>query len=300
MRRFCSLFCVLALPVAMFAASSNAPIITNSTINYVNNQITIVGQNFSNSPTVAFNKVNLTVVTVNSGQTQLVAQLPAGVVPGSYLLTVINPAIPNQAGSFNVAYGAIGPQGPVGPPGAIGATGATGPIGPAGPTGPRGLQGPAGITDMPSSNSYLLANISIPPSADQHSAVPIDWSFIQYDTMSGAQLSPWRFVVPTAGRYRVSATIRYTPNGPIAPGQTVQLELYVNYAVDYGLMGGFQADTTWNGSDLFLQGEDEVPANAGDVLTLNIFQNTAQVGTITTASHIIVTRVGDLDSAGPY
>jgi hypothetical protein len=36
----------LAVPVFMFGASPNGPMINNSNINYFNNQITIVGQNF--------------------------------------------------------------------------------------------------------------------------------------------------------------------------------------------------------------------------------------------------------------
>ena len=111
MKLLSCLVCVLAVPAFMFGASANGPMITNSTINYSNNQITIVGQNFTN-PSVSFNKAAISVLSVNAAQTQIVAQLPTGIFPGSYLLTVTNPAIPNQPGSFNVAYGAIGPQGP--------------------------------------------------------------------------------------------------------------------------------------------------------------------------------------------
>jgi hypothetical protein len=68
-------------------------------------------------------------------------------------------------------------------------------------------------------------------------------------------------------------------------------------------MGGFsfQADNGTAGQipDLFLQGEDEIPANAGDQISVFIFQNTGQTGYVTNASHVLVERVGDLDGAVP-
>lgn len=106
---------LLAPPLAMFAASANGPTITNSTINYTNSQITITGQNFTGTSTVTFNKINIPLVSVTS--TQIVGTLPSNTAAGTYLLTVTNPAIPNQPGTFNVTYGATGPQGPMGPQG---------------------------------------------------------------------------------------------------------------------------------------------------------------------------------------
>jgi hypothetical protein len=54
---------------------------------------------------VAFNKTNLAVVSVNAAQTQIVATSPPNAAAGTYLLTVTNPASPNQPGTFNVTYG---------------------------------------------------------------------------------------------------------------------------------------------------------------------------------------------------
>jgi hypothetical protein len=153
--------------------------------------------------------------------------------------------------------------------------------------------------DIPSTRSHFSGSpFAVPPSSDQHHAVPVDWNDVQYDTLGATQTSPWRYVAPTSGRYRVSSFIRYTPNGPIAAGQVVQVEVFVNGTLDYGATGGFQADTATTGTaDLFLQGEDEIPVNAGDQITINIFQNTAQTGFLSSASHILVERVGDLDGA---
>lgn len=77
---------------------------------------------------------------MNSSQTQIVATLPSGLTPGSYLLTVISTS---QSVSFLVTYGAVGPQGPMGLPGV---QGPAGPIGPQGLTGQMGLAGPQGPT----------------------------------------------------------------------------------------------------------------------------------------------------------
>ncbi|HEX7771270.1 MAG TPA: hypothetical protein VF435_02545 [Pyrinomonadaceae bacterium] len=171
-------------------------------------------------------------------------------------------------------------------------TGPQGPIGPTGPQGPQGAQGPTGTANIPSSRSFLLADAAIQPSPSQQQGVPINWDVVQYDTLGAIQLQPWRYVAPTSGRYRVSTFIRYRPNGLIAAGQVVQVEVYVNGS-DEGGLGGFQASSETNGADLFLQGEDEVLASAGAQITINLFQNTGHVGYVTTASHVLIERVGN-------
>ncbi|HXM94205.1 MAG TPA: DNRLRE domain-containing protein [Candidatus Dormibacteraeota bacterium] len=188
--------------------------------------------------------------------------------------------------------GPPGPQGPAGLQGNPGPPGPQGPTGPAGPQGPSGPTGPAGTADIPSSRSFLNANAAIPPSAGPRSGVLIDWNVVQYDTLHAIQLGPWRYVVPTAGRYRVSTFVRYDPNGVIGAGQIVQVEVYVN-GFDYGGLGGFQAPNNTGRADLFLSGDDEIPAAAGDQITINLFQNTGQTGYVTTASHVLVERLGN-------
>ena len=174
-----------------------------------------------------------------------------------------------------------GPQGPPGPTGSQG------------PAGPQGPQGPAGTADIGTSRSYLSSDLPISSGTDQ----AIDWDrigggFGAYDTLGAVQPGPWRYVAPSAGRYRVSTFIRYRPNGPIAGGQRVQVEVFVN-GNDWGGLGGFQADNDTGAADLFLQGEDEILCNAGDQITIHIFQNTAQTGAVTTASHVLVARMGN-------
>lgn len=67
---------------------------------------------------------------------ELRATVPAGVLPGSYLLLLFASA--TQYGVFTVTLGAVGPPGPQGETGATGATGAQGPQGQTGPAGSLG------------------------------------------------------------------------------------------------------------------------------------------------------------------
>jgi type VI secretion system Hcp family effector len=79
-----------------------------------------------------------------ASDTELLAQLPAGLVPGSYHLNVAS--WPSPAAAFVVTIGAIGPEGPPGPDGPPGPAGPAGPPGPSGSPGPPGPAGPPGPT----------------------------------------------------------------------------------------------------------------------------------------------------------
>lgn len=149
------LWCVmLAIAAVGHAVPPKTPIVQSTSINYLSNQLTIKGSDFgSSSPAVVFNGIRLAVLSFTN--TQLTAQLPPGLSPGTYLAVVTNTGSGNT-GSFDVTYGAIGPQGPMGatglpgpagpqgPPGQPGPQGLTGPQGVPGPTGPPGPQGPQG------------------------------------------------------------------------------------------------------------------------------------------------------------
>src|SRR5262249_37225484 len=82
---------------------------------------------------------NLVLASDNS--TQLVANLPAGVTAGSYVLTV---TVSGKSTQFWLTIGAQGLPGPQGVQGVQGSTGSPGLTGPPGPKGDPGLQGPAG------------------------------------------------------------------------------------------------------------------------------------------------------------
>jgi hypothetical protein len=134
-----------------FAFGAAIPILTvsNATINYSANQVTINGTSFETlkkSPTVLLRGAPLTIASFTDSQ--IVANLPANTAAGTYVMIVAN-----SLGEFNevdLTYGTSGPQGPIGPPGANGAqgpagpAGALGPIGPACPAGALGPIGPAG------------------------------------------------------------------------------------------------------------------------------------------------------------
>lgn len=106
-------------------------------------QLTITGQNFGASkPVVALDSIPLVVVGFTS--TTVIVWLPAGLKPGSYLLTLDPNGHGSNLAEFDVALGAMGPKGDRGNPGAPGPAGPAGPVGPPGPPGPQGLQGPPG------------------------------------------------------------------------------------------------------------------------------------------------------------
>lgn len=73
---------------------------------------------------------------LSSSASHVEALLPAGIAPGSYLLTVSGGRKDGHDESW-ITVGSVGPEGPMGSPG---------PQGPAGPQGATGPQGPAGAS----------------------------------------------------------------------------------------------------------------------------------------------------------
>ena len=141
----CTSLCIFSLA----ASAITAVTINSASINTSNNQITINGTGFDPAgaaPVVTFNAAKLTLVSF--ANTVIVAKLPAGTKAGSYDLVVKNSTA--VSATFDVTYGAVGPQGPSGPAGPEGPQGAKGDIGPQGPAGAQGpsgapgTQGPAG------------------------------------------------------------------------------------------------------------------------------------------------------------
>lgn len=131
-----ALACLVALlPSASFATTK--PAIVSAEANFQTNQITITGSNFGTAkPYVTLNSQALTVVTFTP--TTVLADLPNGIAPGAYLLTLKNET-DGVTASFDATIGAAGPQGPQGP---------------LGPQGPQGAQGPQGPQGLPGSNSF--------------------------------------------------------------------------------------------------------------------------------------------------
>src|SRR5271166_5337258 len=133
------------LPMAAQFLPPPAPQINGVSINYAvsPNTLTLSGADFSPTgvaPTIMFDKTKLTLVSFS--QTNIVADLPTTLVPGTYTMVVTNSrGLPTP---YMVTYGAVGPQGLPGFSGAQGPAGPQGPQGPTGPMGATGMQGPVG------------------------------------------------------------------------------------------------------------------------------------------------------------
>ena len=140
---------VFALGVAMPAAADDF-IINRVEVDDAAGLIEINGLGFGTDvPLVTLEGTPLNVVSNNN--TLIVVTLPAGTVPGTYLLRVIQQVAGGPFGgrsmaAFNATVGEMGPVGPQGPAGPAGPQGVTGPQGPQGPQGVPGPQGPQGAT----------------------------------------------------------------------------------------------------------------------------------------------------------
>lgn len=131
-----SLLLALVTIASSGAWAASKPSITSAVADFQTNQISIVGVNFGTvSPYVTLDGLVATVVTFTP--TTILADLPSGIAPGSYVLSVKNKS-DNLVATFDATIGNAGPQGPQGAQGPQGQTGATGPQGPQGPQGPAG------------------------------------------------------------------------------------------------------------------------------------------------------------------
>lgn len=127
-----------AMPTEAWSTVS-APTISKISSNTVAKTVTLTGTGFLSTTVVKLGGTTLTLITPVS-TTVLMANLPAAVTAGDYLLTAANGT---SSTTWTFTYGAVGPQGPIGPQGAQGVQGANGP---AGPTGAQGVPGPMGLT----------------------------------------------------------------------------------------------------------------------------------------------------------
>jgi hypothetical protein len=149
---------LMVIPATVFG-DIGLPLITETEVVYDSTntimvKINVFGHNFG--ATVGAVKLGDTPLQVENWFPQeIVAKLPQGITPGSYLLVVTVPTrlLPLIA-ALGVTLGAEGPQGepgppgpagPTGPPGVTGGMGPKGDTGPAGPAGPQGEPGPVGL-----------------------------------------------------------------------------------------------------------------------------------------------------------
>ena len=152
MQRRATLLCLcLALAAAQIGFAASAPKVFSTVVNYSKDQIFATGQNFSPSglaPTVIFATTMLAVVSFTNKS--VTATLPKGFVPGTYSMVIVNSN--DQAATFDVTLGAVGPMGPQGPAGVQGPPGAQGTPG---SQGPPGAQGPPGLVGAPGAAMIL-------------------------------------------------------------------------------------------------------------------------------------------------
>lgn len=146
MQRLLTTICVFLFTTALFAQGPPLPLITAVESDFDIGRLSIRGRNFPvQQPAMTLAGANLTIVLYNSGADgRIDALLPAGIAPGSYLLTLSTNPSPIPTAVFIATIGAAGPQGPQGEAGSRGETGSQGPQGVQGPEGPKGDPGPPG------------------------------------------------------------------------------------------------------------------------------------------------------------
>lgn len=181
--------------------------------------------------------------------------------------------------------GTTGPTGPTGPTGVTGSTGATGPTGepgdpgatgptgPTGSTGPSGATGPGGPTVNVGASIFASESQTIPTNAETR----ITFSGAAYDTDSMFDSTNSTLVVHTAGRYLLKGRILwdFTANDD---GQR-QLRISVN-----GSVVAFDGQDTVDAPAGLGTSQDVstiVQLNAGDVISLRVFQTTGSAATST-------------------
>lgn len=132
--------CVALLATSVAGASArpetmsrHQPRITSALADTEAGTLTIFGERFRSGRTleVTLGRFGALVVTLDT-DTVIGAELPDGIAPGDYLLTVLTGRGASQVDSFDLTVGGAGPAGPMGP---------EGPQGEAGPPGPKGDPG---------------------------------------------------------------------------------------------------------------------------------------------------------------
>jgi len=137
------------LASAGLATAAPQPKITSATVDTTTspNRLTLMGVNFgAAAPAVSID--GFSVLVLSHTTTKVVTQVPVFVSshPGTYLVTLVNKSIFNcEPTTFDVAFGAIGPQGLQGPQGIQGPPGPPGGQGQPGTPGQPGLPGTSGV-----------------------------------------------------------------------------------------------------------------------------------------------------------
>ena len=166
-RILAALAAAAALSGPALADSKNDPMIVEARANAAQSILEIRGFNLAGTkPVLVLGSLPTPLQILSTTSTRMEALLPAGLEPGSYLLSLTVKKKEKdgrddddaRGDEFWVTIGAQGPAGrdgkdgvagPSGPVGATGPQGPAGPVGPTGPQGPIGSQGEAGPAGPP-------------------------------------------------------------------------------------------------------------------------------------------------------
>src|SRR5438128_837117 len=143
---------LLTFIVASPLFAGNPPpqlVITSAQVDFGIGRLYVTGKNFGSAtaPEVKLNDQVLTVMSFTDGTIDAV--LPAGIVPGSYILNVSRGPSTTQNDVFDVTLGAVGPKGDKGDKGDQGLTGSKGDKGDKGDPGQQGSKGDTGAQGLP-------------------------------------------------------------------------------------------------------------------------------------------------------
>ena len=114
-------------------------------------QLVVTGRNFDNGQEIQLTLGGMPLPVLEHTANVILAEIPADVLPGSYVLVVWSGGGSVREDSMDVTIGEEGPVGATGPQGPEGPQGIQGPegrIGQEGPQGPQGESGPAGADGL--------------------------------------------------------------------------------------------------------------------------------------------------------
>jgi BclA C-terminal domain len=228
---------------ADFQRAPGTPVILSAAADLPGETLTVRGHGFGDAlPAVQLGGAEIAVLSSNPFE--ILAALPPGLEPASYLLTVTRAGRhQKRSEAFEVTLGSDGAMGPTGPTGATGAPGLVGPTGPTGATGPNGGTGAA-----------PARFISVYNTAAEVVALEADVAFNTQGPASGFSLSSSTVLVAESGFYQISFTV-----SAVEPNQ---FTLFVNGAPIPGTTFGSGAGTQQN------HGQAIMTLAAGDVITL--------------------------------
>jgi hypothetical protein len=143
-----------AMSSVAYAQSTNRPqlVVQRAEADLAAETLLITGEKllWNNDSAIVVTLAGTPLAVLGATDSYVLAQLPPGLAPGSYLLKVSRGTGTVQNDAFDLTVGVVGPAGPTGPKGEMGDTGpdglpgATGPAGPTGPAGRNGFDGPPG------------------------------------------------------------------------------------------------------------------------------------------------------------